>query len=285
MTSPQSFDELRSAIARRHPQLSDRLRRIAEFALQHPNDLALNTVAAIAARIGVQPSSIIRFANSFGFDGFSEMQRVYRSRLVADAIPSYRERIVSMQGGRPGSKGGDANRPVAVLRQFVADDIGALEELHADTAERDLQRAVSLLAKAKSIHLIGQGRSFPVAFYLHYALSRLDLRAHLIDSLANTALRQARVATREDAIVAISFKNYSPDVVAAVEQAKSRKVPILAITDGPLSPIASVASVCFEIAERRNRPFRSLVAPMCLAESLVVSLGHRLTDRASGTSP
>lgn len=281
MPAPQSYDDLRSLIARRHADLSDRLRRIAEFAVQHPNDMALNTIAALAERIGVQPSSIIRFANQFGYDGFSEMQRIFRSRLMAEAGPSYRERIVSMQGGGRGrTNGGSAKGPAGVLSQFVADDIGALEELHDRTVERDLTKAVTLLARARGIYLIGQGRSFPVAFYLHYALARLDLRVYLVDSLAGTALRQARMASREDVVMAVSFKDYSPDVVQAVEEAAARKVPVVAITDGPLSPLATNAAVCFEVAERRDRPFRSLVAPMCLAETLVVSLGQQLTARA-----
>lgn len=280
MPALQSYDDLRGRIARRHPELSDRLRRIGEFAIQHPNDVALDTVATLAVKIGVQPSSIIRFANSFGFDGFSEMQQVFRSRLVADAAPSYRERIASMpSGGRRGST--PAGSPESVLDQFVADDIGALEELRAGVSARDLTRAVALLDKAKAIHLLGQGRSFPVAFYLQYALSRLDLRAFLIDSIAGTAVRHARMASRDDAIIAVSFKDYSPDVVTAVEQAAARKVPVVAFTDSPLSPLAQHATVCFEIAERRDRPFRSLVAPMCLAESLVVSLGHRLAAQQS----
>lgn len=281
MPALQSYEDLRGLIARRHPDLSDRLRRIAEFAVQHPNDIALDTVAALAAKIGVQPSSIIRFANSFGFDGFSEMQQVFRSRLVADAAPSYRERIAAMPAGGRNRGSAGHGAPDAVLDQFVADDIDALDELRGRIAPRELQRAIALLEKAKSIHLLGQGRSFPVAFYLQYALARLELRAHLIDSLAGTAVRQARIAARDDVLVAVSFKDYSPDVVAAVEQAAARKVPVIAVTDSPLSPLAPHATVCFEIAERRDRPFRSLVAPMCLAESLVVSLGHRLTAQHS----
>ncbi len=281
MPAPHSYEDLRGHIARRHPELSDRLRRIGEFAIQHPNDVALDTVATLAEKIGVQPSSIIRFANSFGFDGFSEMQQVFRSRLVADAAPSYRERIASLPSARRTRGNAPAESPEAVLDQFAVDDIGELEELRASILARDLQRAVALLDKAKAVHLLGQGRSFPVAFYLQYALSRLDLRAFLIDSIAGTTVRQARMASREDAIVAISFKDYSPDVVLAVEQATARKVPVIAFTDSPLSPLAQHATVCFEIAERRNRPFRSLVAPMCLAESLVVSLGHRLAAQQS----
>ena len=96
MRAPRDFEELKSQIARRYGDLSGRLQQIAEFALHHPNDMALGTVAAIAERAGVQPSSIVRFANSFGFDGFSEMQQLFRLRLLAGAA-SYRDRIAALQ--------------------------------------------------------------------------------------------------------------------------------------------------------------------------------------------
>lgn len=278
MTTPADYDELRKMIAKRHGELSDRLRRIAEFAVQHPNEMALDTVALLAERIGVQPSSIIRFANSFGYDGFSQMQLVFRSRLVAEAAPSYRERIASMPRNdrTNGAKPRAAN---AVLEKFVADDIAALEGLRGQVPARLLENAADLLAKAETVFLIGQGRSFSVAYYLQYGLSRLDLRAYLVDGIGGTVQRHVRMARKRDAIVAISFKDYSPDVVSAVAEAASRKVPLIAITDSPLSPIARHATICFEIAEPRDRPFRSLVAPICLAESLVVSLGQHVADK------
>ena len=135
MTTPTEYEELRATIAKRHGKLSDRLRRIAEFAVQHPNEMALDTVASLAQRIGVQPSSIIRFANSFGFDGFSQMQLVFRSRLVADAAPRYRERIASMPRDRR-ANGAKPSAESAVLEKFVADDIAALEGLRGQVPAR-----------------------------------------------------------------------------------------------------------------------------------------------------
>jgi DNA-binding MurR/RpiR family transcriptional regulator len=279
MSAPRTYETLRAQIARKHAELSDRLRRIAEFAVQNPNDMALETVASLAGRIGVQPSSIIRFANSFGYDGFSDMQTVFRSRLVADAAPSYRERIQAMRSLK-GRGNGSETSAGAVLSQFIADDIGALEDLHNDVAPREIERAAALLMRARSIFLVGQRRSFPVAFYLHYALSQLDLRSFLIDSIGGTIETQARAATRDDVLIAISFKDYAPEVVRAVETLTERKVPLITITDAPFSPIAGPASVTFELPDRHGRAFRSLVAPMCLAQSLVVTLGHQIAGRA-----
>jgi DNA-binding MurR/RpiR family transcriptional regulator len=59
MRAPRNFDDLKQQISRRFGELSGRLQQIAEFALRHPNELALGTVATVATNAGVQPSSII----------------------------------------------------------------------------------------------------------------------------------------------------------------------------------------------------------------------------------
>ena len=45
-----SFDLLRADLAAKRDQLSPRLRQIADYALQNPNDMALETIAVIAER-------------------------------------------------------------------------------------------------------------------------------------------------------------------------------------------------------------------------------------------
>ncbi len=97
----ETYEALRAEIARRHPRFSDRLRQIAEFALDHPTEMALGTVAEVAERAGVQPSAIVRFARALGFGGFTEMQQVFRSRLVASIAPSYKDRIAGLQARWP----------------------------------------------------------------------------------------------------------------------------------------------------------------------------------------
>jgi DNA-binding MurR/RpiR family transcriptional regulator len=275
-TTPTSFEELKQLIGSRYGELSGRLQQIAEFVLEHPNDMALGTVAAVAARAGVQPSAIVRFANSFGYGGFSDLQQVFRNRLVAGS-PSYRERIDAMRAKT--AAGRKPNGVPSVLGQFADDGIAALQHLRETIDPADVSRAVSLLAGANEIYLLGQGRAFSVAYYLYYAIARLDLRAHLLDGIGGLLHEEARAASRGDALIAVSFKEYSRDVVAIVDEAAARGVKIVALTDSPLSPIAQSAAVSFEVDQSPALPFRSLVAPICLAQSLVVALGHQLTAR------
>jgi DNA-binding MurR/RpiR family transcriptional regulator len=273
--APTSYDDLREAITRRHDTLSGRLRQIAEFAVDHPNDVALNTVSSLASSIGVQPSSIVRFANAFGYHGFSEMQRIFRTRLMAQASPGYRERFAAARRRKP-TVAVQAD-PALVLQREVADDVATLEELSRSIEPHLLQRAAEMLANAQTVYVIAQGRSFPVAHYLSYALGRLELRAHLIDGVGGLTRNVGQMATAADVMVAISFREYSPDVVVVVDAAATRGVPVIAITDSPLSPIAPPAELAFEIRSSPSRAFRSLVAPITLAQTLVIALGHHLT--------
>lgn len=276
MAAPKTFEDLTAQIARQHDDLPSRLQIIASFAVQHPNDMALSTVSQLAKRMGVQPSAIVRFANSFGYDGFTNMQQVYRARLTAGASPSYRDRIHALKSAGNGVR---SNKPADILAGFISDDVASLEALFQNVPSDRMERAISILASAENIYVAGQGRSFPISYYIDYGFNRLDLKSHLLDGIGGFTRHRVRAATKNDALVAVSFKDYSPDVVdIAVELAK-RDVPVIVITDHPLGPFAKIAKVSFEIGELRTKPFRSLVAPICLAQSLVVSLGHKLTSR------
>ena len=139
-----------------------------------------------------------------------------------------------------------------------------------------MESAVSLLAGARETYLVAERRSFPVAFYLAYALAQLERRCHLVDGIGGLMNQQIALATPRDAIVAVSFRSYAPNVLDCVAERADKGVPVIAITDSPLSPLAPKASVCFELSDPERHAFRSLVAPMCLAQSLVVSLGGHL---------
>ena len=240
--------------------------------------MALGTVSVLSQRIGVQPSAMVRFANSLGYDGFTEMQQVFRTRLTGPTLPSYRERIAALR--RAGDGETTVGAPADVLAGFVADDIASLESLYGAIPFDRLDRAISLMAEAQTIYLVAQGRSFPVAYYLDYGLCRLDLRSHLVDSIGGLPLQRVRAVTPRDAAVIVSFRDYSREVVEIASDLATRKVPLIVITDHPLGPYARLATVSFEVGEAKHRPFRSLVAPICLAQSLVVALGHRLAEGA-----
>jgi DNA-binding MurR/RpiR family transcriptional regulator len=264
-----AYESLRAEIARRHARFSDRLRVIAEFALDHPTDMALGTVAEVAQRAKVQPSAIVRFARALGYAGFTEMQQIFRSRLVASVAPSYRERIAGL---RRDGRFRDTRSPRAVLGRFASEGMVSLEILQDSAKDKDLTRAVAVLGAAHTIFVLGLGGSFPVAAHLTYVLRKLGRRVVLLDGLGSALGEQAACATPHDALIAISFKTYNPDTARLFPELVARKVPAVVITDSLLSPLVQGATVVFEIPDMPEAALRTMVAPMCLAQSLAVSL-------------
>ena len=271
METPQheTYEVLRAELARRHARFADRLKVIAEFALDHPTDMALGTVAEVAQRAKVQPSAIVRFARALGYGGFTEMQQVFRSRLVASIAPSYRERIAGL---RRDGRFRDTNNPRALLARFASEGVVSLESLQDTVREKDLIRAIAILGEAHTIYVLGLGGSFPVAAHLTYVLRKLGRRVVLLDGLGSALGEQAASATPQDALIAISFKTYNPDTARLFPELVTRNVPAVAITDSLLSPIVQGAEVVFEIPDLPEAALRTMVAPMCLAQSLAVGL-------------
>ncbi|BBK43886.1 sigma factor regulator FecR [Allostella vacuolata] len=266
---PGDYEALRAAIAQRHGALPGRLQQVAEFTLDHPTDVALATVAEVAQRTGVQPSAIVRFARAFGFNGFTEMQQVFRSRLVAGVAPSYKARLARMKRDEASILG---RRPLAVLGRFVADAHSALDSLLQSATEQDLEAAIAILAPARDIYLLGLGGSYPVAAHLAYVLRKLGRRVVLLDGIGGGIGEQSHAATAQDALVAISFRSYYPDTVRLFPELVARGVPAIAITDSLLSPIATGARLVFELQDMPEAAMRTLAAPLCLVQALAIGL-------------
>ena len=222
-------------------------------------------------------SSLIRFAQAFGFDGFSAMQRVSATswssgpRLCrADSrAASLRRRERPGLGSRSAGLGRD-RRPRA---------------LRGTTPPEQIERAVTLLAAADTIHVVGQRRAFAVAAYLAYAIGQLGSRTYLLDGIGGMTMHQADLMARRDALIAVSFSPYAPETLDVCRRAAERGIPVLAVTDGPLSPLVPLASVAFEIEDAELQGFRALSATMCLALTLVVRLGQRAGERVRKPSP
>jgi DNA-binding MurR/RpiR family transcriptional regulator len=275
MDSVTTYKELKDMIAQAYPSMSKQLQLIARFALEQPNELALGTVASLANATEVQPSAMIRFANALGFSGFSEMQQVFRSHLL-ERSGSYRERIDQMRL----KQSDGARAPAGVLHQLVSQSAAELHQLEESIRLTDLKAAVRFIAGAPRIHVLAQRRAFPVAGYLAYALSQLELRTHLLGGTGGMLRESLASMAPGDVLVAASFRHYSPEVISAAVSARKMGVTVVAITDGPLSPLKSSAKVCLELADDSSKPFRSLVAPICLAQALVVSIGHQLAEQS-----
>jgi DNA-binding MurR/RpiR family transcriptional regulator len=266
---PETFDGLKDRLIEIEPSLPKRLRQAAAYALAHPDDFALGTASGVARNADVQASTLVRLAQTLGFAGFSDLQEVFRSPL-RNRWPAYSERLRALHAGA-----GDLGDPTSLLAGFADSAASSIARLRDSIDRRSLDRASALLARAKTIYLLGQRRSFGVAHYLSYALAQLGLSATLIDNVGGLGPEQLGRAGPEDALIAISFSPYSPVTVDLARRARKASTPTVVVTDSALSPLAGVADVRFEIVESDFGSFRSLAATFCLAMTVAVATAER----------
>ena len=245
---------------------------IARHLIQNPNDIAIQSINDIATRCSVHASSLVRFAQALGYEGFKELKEIFHRRL-ATAAPGFENRVTALKNDLQKHPQGS---PKGFLRDLVARDIATLQDLYGGVTEDDLVRATALLAKADIIYIAGQLRSAPIAVFLRYMLTMLDRKVILLDANGGLATHMAQAIRTRDVLLAVSFRFYAKEVVTIAETAHAAGVPIVAISDGNLSPLAKRASVLFSIPEGEYAFSRSLAAPMCMAQALMIALAARL---------
>jgi DNA-binding MurR/RpiR family transcriptional regulator len=266
-TAPTSAEELRAAILERYDSLSKRLQQIARYVLDEPNEMALETLAVISERCGVQPSAIVRFAKTFGYPGASQMQRLFRDGLLSGhAALGYGERVRHFNEAVAKKADGGAD----VLGEFVEGNTIALQNLAQTVSEDDMSRAVKMIDKAETVYVVGFRRSFPVSSYLAYSLQQVNKRTLFIDGVAGLTKQQVQTIGPKDVLIAVSYHPYAEETIQAVEMAAARGASILSISDSLVSPIAKPASLVLHVRESEVRTFRSLAASICLAQALVI---------------
>jgi DNA-binding MurR/RpiR family transcriptional regulator len=269
----RDFDTLREQIASSYDGLSNRLKLIADYALREPSALALHTGAMLGEEIGVAPSAIIRFAQHFGYSGFSEMQSVFRAELQASSTP-YQDRIKNLE------QSGAARDTAEMTDRFVEAGIASLHELQRTTPVEKIEAAARLLADARIVHVLAQKRTFTAATYLAYNLARLEVPANLLDGIGGTLEQQMAMVGPDDVVIAISFHPCAEETVRAFERACATGARTIAITDLAHTPFTN-ADIWFQITEASVDGFRSLNATISLALILAIRAGTLSAEQNS----
>ena len=238
-------------------------RRIAAAILDDPTLLAFGTVSDLAARVETSRPSIVRFATRLGFEGYTELQGWARAQVSRQlASPSHRIR-------QP-HDAGDHRR--AAVEDAVAQTFGALDE------EQLPSLAAPLLA-GHHVWILSGETSMAGAHTLASGLSMLRDDVRLVDEHALG--RELTGAGPADTAVVFDFARYRRTSVTAARTLADIGVHIVAITDGPLSPLAGLTPTWCSLRIPAVGPFDSAVPAVLAAELLVARVAQELGERAT----
>jgi DNA-binding MurR/RpiR family transcriptional regulator len=270
--APKDFEALVQLIHERFDGMSNSHQQISIYLTQNPNEVAVHSINTIADRCGIHASSFVRFAQALGYSGFKDLQALFQKRLET-AAPGFEARVRALEDELD-----DRDDPTdfGLLQDLVVKDIASLQSLLDDVTGEDLAQAADMIVEAGTVYLLGQLRSAPVVEFLRYMLTMIGKRCVLLDPSGGLATYMAKTISEGDVLVAVSFRYYAHEVVSIAESAGKQGTGIIAITDGTLSPLAKSATVLFSVPEHRHTFSRSIAAPMCISQALVLAAAARL---------
>lgn len=274
--APRDYDALVADLVARQPALPRRLQDIARFCLNHPEDVAISSIVRLAGQADVPAATITRFAKELGFAGFADFQQVFRERLLGPR-PPYAARLADLRA-HPAAEtiaDSDLDDPARVFDHFTAAATGSLLRIGDALDRTALVAAVGVLAEAPVIHIAAARGAFGLATYAFYGLATTGIRAQLIDNLGAMRAEQVAAMGPGDALLVLTFDDYTPETVEIARMAAARGQPVVAITDNELSPVAPLAACTLFVKEARLGHFRSQVPALVLLQAMIVSLGRR----------
>ena len=251
-------------------KLSKSQKRIAQYIAEHYEKAAYMTASHLAECVQVSESTVVRFASALGYEGYPHLQKALQE-LVSHHLTGY-QRVAMATEIR------EDNVLETVLKSDIANLRATLELMDRSVYEDVVHR----ILEAKAIYVMGLRSAAPLAQFMGFYLNYIFDNVHLVSSGSTDVFEEIAKLKADDVLIGISFPRYSNRTIDAMTFAKHCGAQVIAITDGPLSPLSRVADATLMAQTDMASFVDSLAAPLSVINALLVSLGLRrreaLTD-------
>ena len=262
--SPQ-LKSLSEYIQERFDEFSRSQKDVARYIVDHLDEAAFLTAEDLARRASTSSSTVVRFAQALGFEGYPELQQA--------AIEEYRTATVSGNA----SAGGAAlfSFDHSELEGSLSADYSNLEETARNLTREQVDGAVAALAEAQRVVIVGVDQMAFFASYLRHTLSLLDIRAEIVASTGGESLQRLGRIDEETLVIILSCGRAHPLLLRAMKLAVHRRARTLAISDASMSEVGEHAEQTLYFSSNSPSFTRSNTALMALVQGLAHGLYAR----------
>ncbi|WP_346870633.1 MurR/RpiR family transcriptional regulator [Clostridium sp. UBA5119] len=264
--------DLMRMIQTKFSRLSKGQKLIAEYILKHYDKAAFMTAAKLGASVGVGESTVVRFANQLGYEGYPELQKALQE-LIKNKLTTAQRIELSNDFIIPN------NALKGVLKSDIENIRATMEKINYEAFES----TVNSILNSKKIYIVGLRSSAALADFLGFYLNLILDNVKIVSYGMSDIFEQMLTLGEGDCVIGIGFPRYAMRTVETLNYAKSRGADVVAITDSVLSPLATKADYVL-IAESNMASFvDSLVAPLSVINALIIAVGLKEKDKISKT--
>lgn len=251
-------------IRERFEEFSRSQKDVARYIVDHLEEAAFQTAEELARRADTSSSTVVRFSQALGFEGFPELQDAARDE--------YKRRTHAPAGGAEQSESALLTLGNSEFETALATDLVNLDETARRVALDDVQEVASLIARADRVVLVGVDQMAFFASYLRHLLALLEVRAEVVASASQEAL--ARLARIDEGALVIGFSCGRPHalVLRAAKLARKRDCATVAISDASISELTKLSDNCLYYSSNSPSYTRSHTALLSLIQALAYAV-------------
>ena len=260
------MDNIFTIINNRYSRMSKGHKRIADYVINNYDKVIFMTAAKLAAIVDVSESTVVRFANSIGFDGYPDFQYNLQEDVKSKLTTVQRLEFANEHEENDS------------FSNFMMKDIENIKNTIAELDREKIKLAAKKIKQAKKIYILGfrssKVLSEYLSYYLNFMLKDVEIMTHSVvdvfDKVANI--------TEDDLVIAFSFPRYSKRTIDLAKYFKDNGIDCIAITDSYNSPISRLCDIVLIAKYNMETFIDSLVAPMSLINSIVLALSLEMKD-------
>ena len=242
-------------------ELTETQRRVADYIIKHPLDVAFLTVDQLAHAVKTSTATIMRLTFNLGYSGYTEFQKGLQENLRNQAAPQTR-----LEANIKGIKKND------LLDEHIEYQFKNIQSTLEMISNDSLEQTQELIMSSKRIICTGVRSGLPVAQYLTHGLNRLLGNTNLIVADVSDWADHIVNMDENDLIIAISFPRYARRIIDLANAAKTNNVKIISITDSYSSPIASYSDIVLTCNSSSIAFHNSAVSSIFVADYLISAL-------------
>jgi len=255
------LDDIHQQLAEAYAELSPQLKLAAGYVLEHPLDIAFQSIRKSATAAQVTPSTLVRLAKRLGFESYDLFREVFQSAVQSGPVElsgkaSQLRSLASQTDDQVFLDVGDAAFD-NIGRLFTADNQGRVRE------------AAQMILAARKVAVVGFRDTFACAYHFAYVGRIAMPNLHLIRGLEGGLLTELDHFGEQDIVVAFGFEPYCAETVKALEITRLNGVKAIVVTDTLRSPLVPGAQITFNLANATPHFFPSILSAITLIEAIL----------------
>lgn len=241
-------------------------KQIAHYIMEHYDRAAYMTAAKLGDAVHVSESTVVRFADELGFDGYPGLQRGLQELARTHLTAAQRINVADNRMNRDN-----------VLQKILMGDADLIRHTLEGLDVAVFNEAVEKIIGARNIYIMGLRSSAALARFLTFNFRMMFDNVRAVEGTSGSEMfEQVLDIGEQDVLIAISFPRYSKRTVRLVEYAKNAGANVIALTDSKESPLASNCTQLLPACSDMASFVDSLVAPLSIINAMItaVSLAH-----------